>query len=118
MTKIYDQFDAATRSITAAALLLGGDNVGRIVIKFGAAATAYVQIWGTEMTSGRATGGGYDKASAAVLNAVAKLPIDVGHNDTAAAGLKALRNAFANASSGTGWDRALRDGGFVVAAVI
>ena len=46
MTDIYDKFDAATRAFEAYAILRDGKPVGRIVIKFGNAATAYVQVWG------------------------------------------------------------------------
>ena len=50
MTQIYDQFDSATRGISAVALIRDGRSVGRVVLKFGNAATAYVQLWGATMT--------------------------------------------------------------------
>ena len=118
MTKIYDQFDKATSNTTAVALIYAGRVAGRIVIKFGAAATAYVQIWGVEMTNGRATGGGYDKATAAVEAAVAKgKGLSAGDNISAANALWALRSAF-DGADGRGWEQRLETCGFTIARVI
>jgi len=118
MTDIYRKFDAATSRTTAVALIYAGKVAGRIVIKFGEAATAYVQIWGLEMQSGRATGGGYDKATAAVEAAVAKLkPLKAG-DDLAAQNAKwALCSAF-DGADGRGWEQRLETCGFTIARAI
>ena len=99
MKDIYDKFDAATRDMTAQALLMDGKAVGRIVIKFGAAATAYVQIWGAPMATGRATGYGYDKASAAVMAAIRAFPSAPSERDLLAS--KAHRAIYLAADT---WD--------------
>lgn len=118
MTDIYTRFDAATSRITAVALIYAGKVAGRVVIKFGEAATAYVQIWGLEMQSGRATGGGYDKATAAVEAAVAKLkPIRV-EADLAVKNAKwALCSAF-DGADGRSWEQRLETCGFTIARAI
>lgn len=120
MTDTYDKFDRATRDFTACALLWQDVPVGRVVIKFGNAATAYVQIWGAPMATGRATGYGYDKASAAVMAAIARLdqapsyPADSPECHT----YNMVRNAVATWNGGTRWDDVLRAAGFTIANVI
>lgn len=73
MNDARDKFDKMTAATSAYALVYDGKAVARIYIKFGAAAVAYVQIWGEDMECGRATGHGYDKGSAAVEKAIKKL---------------------------------------------
>lgn len=117
---IYQQFDKATANFTAAALILNGKVAGRVVIKYGAAATAYVQVWGVEMASGRATGYGYDKATAAVDAAVAKLRLVKApeHDVEAQAALAALLSAFNTRDDGTRYTSRLEAAGFTLANVI
>jgi hypothetical protein len=117
---IYAAFDKATNSFSASALILNGKVAGRIVIKFGAAATAYVQVWGVEMASGRATGYGYDKASAAVEAAVAKLRLDKANerDDEGRAALAALLSAFSTRDDGARYTSRLEAAGFTLANVI
>lgn len=117
---IYAKFDSATKSFTAAALIRNGKPVGRIVLKFGSACTAFVHIWGTEMASGRASGHGYDKASAAVVDACRNLngrSLDT-KDPEAIAAWKALLDAFCDRRSGERWTSTVERGGFVVASVI
>jgi hypothetical protein len=115
----YEQFDKATGNITAQALLLDGQPVGRIVIKFGAAATAYVQVWGSGMAHARATGYGYDKASAAVMDAISKLNRDDWPEDStysrAFAKLQETRSAW---NGGARYTTALEAAGITLANVI
>ena len=122
MTQIYDQFDSATRGISAVALIRDGRSVGRVVLKFGNAATAYVQLWGATMTRGRATGYGYDKASAAVGDAARRLLAlllsgeDGGQIDPAT--ISAFAEAFDQGREGRSWQSALEHAGFTLAIVI
>lgn len=119
MTQTYERFDAATRNIIAQALLFDGKPVGRIVIKHGAAATAYVQIWGASMASARATGYGYDKATQAVMSAILALPDAPDKADSLAS--HAHRAAWLVADQwdgGTRYATALENAGFTVCNVI
>lgn len=116
---IYKKFDSATQNYTAQALLYDGKPVGRIVIKFGNAATAFVQIWGAPMATARATGHGYDKASAAVMAAISALPAAPDERDTdASAAHKALWLVADGWKGGTRYTTALESAGFTVANVI
>jgi hypothetical protein len=122
-TNIYEQFDKATKDTTAVVLILDGQAIGRIVIKYGSAATAYVHIWGTTMQKGRATGYGYDKATAAVTAAVVNIAKagtiagQCGSDADLRKALGALFTAFEK-DDGRSWDARLRDAGFTVAFAI
>lgn len=72
MTDIYNKHDTAFRNVSAFAILKDGKHVANVTLKHGNAVTAYVHWIGLEMTSGRAGGGGYDRASAAVSDAARK----------------------------------------------
>lgn len=72
MTNVYDKHDAAFRNVSAYAILKDGKHVANITLKHGNAVTAFVHWIGLEMTTGRAGGGGYDRASAAVSDAARK----------------------------------------------
>lgn len=117
MTKVYDQFDRATANILAVAILLDGAAVGRVVIKFGASATAFVHLTGSEMSTARAGGGGYDKASAAVRGAIEKLDETIADTKRAAliSGLKAAEKAE---GGGADWTTVFARAGFTIANVI
>ncbi len=116
MTKIYDQHDAAFRSVAAYVVLKGDKVVAKVAFKFGGAVTAYVHWFGVEMTKGQAGGGGYDRQSAAVVAAARKIP-EAPYVTTADAQERGNRDAFlkaARADGGQHWDGALRDAGFTV----
>ena len=117
MTDTYGKFDTATRDISAYALLLDGKPVGRIVIKFGAAATAYVQIWGAPMATARATGYGYDKATQAVMDAIGRLQNDDCPVDEYKA-FDRIRAVAAQWKGGARYQTALENAGFTLATVI
>ena len=119
MTNIYEKFDKATGNITAQILLINGKPVGRIVVKFGAAATAYVQIWGAPMAMGRATGYGYDKASAAVMAAIDGLTVQPDKSDALHfEAYQMLLQCARNWNGGTRYTNALEASGFTVANAI
>lgn len=121
MTDIYDQHRAAFRNVEAYVILKDGERVANIAFKFprdGAGRLyAYVHWFGLEMVRGSASGGGYDKRTAACANAIAKLGAA-----QAARGLPDpaecdKRAAFAEAlahDTGPTWDAQLRKAGFTV----
>lgn len=116
MTKIYEQHDAAFRTVSAYVILKGDKVVAKVAFKFGGAVTAYVHWIGIEMTKGRAGGGGYDRQSAAVAYAARKIP-EASYATTADAQERGNRDAFlkaARADEGKHWDDAVRDAGFTV----
>lgn len=118
-SRIYSRFDAATRNMTAQALLFDGKPVGRIVIKFGNAATAYVQIWGSSMAIGRATGYGYDKASAAVMAAIEGMNRDDWpQDDVQSRAFARLQETRSSWDGGTRYANALESAGLTVCNVI
>lgn len=120
MTKIYEQFDAATRNICAYAILKDGEPIGRVVLKYpkdGAGRLyAYVQVYGAPMVRGWAGGYGYDKATAAVSGASTYLRPDVEDE---------IRQGIANCvadfkrlkDSGYRWDNQLEGMGYRVVSV-
>lgn len=119
MNDIYSKFDAATREVTAQALLFNGQPVGRIVIKYGNAATAFVQIWGAPMATARATGYGYDKASAAVMDAIGKLAETPDERDAIACqAFERIKRIASDWKGGTRYASALEAAGFTIANVI
>lgn len=110
---IYDQHDKAFHHVSAYVVLEGWERLATIAIKFpkddADRLWAYVQWSGTEMTRGYADGYGYDKQTAAIKSAVARLAA----SPTEAS--PARRAAFQAALSNCGgheWDRRLRDAGF------
>jgi len=72
---------------------------------------AYVQWSGTEMVRGYADGYGYDKQTAAVESAVAKLALSP--TEASPARREAFQAALSNCG-GYGWEQRLRDAGFDV----
>ena len=73
MSDIYEQNRAAFARVAAFAVLRDGKPVATVAIKYpqdGAGRLyAYVHVIGTRMVRGSASGGGYDKRSAAVYDA-------------------------------------------------
>lgn len=120
MTDIYAQHDAAFANVSAFVILKNGERVATVAIKRGAAVTAYVHLIGVPMTKGRASGGGYDRASAAVSEAVRKItPMEPEADYMSARELAftANRTAMLNARQdmdSRDWTDALRRAGFSV----
>lgn len=75
--EVYTQHDAAFANVAAYVILHNGERVASIAFKFprdGAGRLyVYVHWFGTEMVRGFAGGYGYDKQSAACVNAAKKL---------------------------------------------
>jgi hypothetical protein len=92
-----------------------------VTLKHGNAVTAYVHWIGLEMQSGRAGGGGYDRATAACAAAARKLPRGL----DAATGMRVdpeaayidFRMALER-DGGARWSQALERDGFTVCNVI
>ena len=123
MTDIYTQHDAAFRQVEAYVIVKDGERVATIAFKFpsdGAGRLyAYVHWIGLPMVRGFASGGGYDKRSAACASAMRKLrevASEASHEDgerARAGGMVAFEQAMSR-DGGRYWDRALRDAGFTV----
>ena len=125
MADIYDRFDAATAGYTASAIFKGGQYVGKVILVRKRAVTAYVQTFGFTMASGRATGGGYDRGTAAVEGAAACILEDMkarmaGDPNWAEAWPHAFDfvEALKPRDTGATWESRLRDAGFTVAGVL
>lgn len=116
MSNIYDQHRAAFSNVSAYVILnAAGDRVATIAFKYprGGAGRlyAYVHIFGCEMVRGSASGGGYDKHSAACADAVRKMK--AGDRTKCVDGLAHFYAAL-RADDGRHWDSRLRDAGFTV----
>ena len=115
----YTRFDTATKNISARALVLDGHPVGRVVMKHGAALRAFVQLWGGSIVEGRATGGNYDRATAAIEAAAQKI---AGQEQTRDPIWKDARERFcatiAGMKDGERWESALERAGWIVVNVI
>lgn len=119
MTDIYEQHKAAFANVSAYVICRDGELVARIAFKFpkdGAGRLyAYVHWLGEPMVRGFASGGGYDKGSAACAAAASKMRVGVG-----AEGWEAYE-AFVKALSkddGATWNDHLRNTGFAVHSAV
>lgn len=122
MPNIYELHDKAFARVSAFVVCRNGEKVATVAIKFPADGAgrlyAYVHWLGLEMVRGYAGGYGYDKRSAAVESALARimaLPDYEAHvRETASkACLSALTGARKGMDSGD-WTRALEKAGFTV----
>lgn len=120
MSNIYDQYKAAFAQVEAYVILRDGERIASIAFKFpkdGAGRLyAYVHWYGLEMVRGHASGGGYDKRSAACSVAARKLPqLPRECTDRVTLGdayFIDFRRALIEGDNGAGFDRCLRDAGF------
>ena len=112
MTDIYTLHDAAFRQVSAYVIAKDGERVATVALKHAGALTAYVHLVGVEMTKGQARGGGYDRASAAVADAIGK--IRASDDDIAVNAHRiAMRLAVTGMDAGQ-WTRELERQGFTV----
>ncbi len=113
--EIYGQHDKAFSDVSAYAVVYDGKPVAKVAFKYarsGLRTTAFVHWIGQPMVRGWAGGGGYDKASAAVASAAARMrTADVGADCKAFIGC-------AQKDDGQHWDNRLRAAGFDVFQVI
>ena len=115
MSNIYDQHRAAFSNVSAYCVLdKAGNRVASIAFKFprdGAGRLyAYVHVFGGPMVRGFAGGYGYDKRSAAVLEAISKIKPDDYYPESAhdVAAFKGMVDC------GHGWDRQIEAAGYTV----
>jgi len=73
MSDIYRQHVVTFATVNAYVILSAGQPVATVAVKHGTAVTAYVHVKGLEMVRARAGGGGYDRESAAVADAIGKV---------------------------------------------
>ena len=125
MSSVYDQHRAAFARVDAAVVLHKGERVATIALRYpqdGAGRLyAYVHWLGIEMVRGWASGGGYDKRTAACSAAARKLTSAAantpGYVKLGVNAFENFRDALAK-DDGWDWDRALTDAGFVVLRAI
>jgi hypothetical protein len=121
MTTIYEKHRASFNSVSAYIILnKQGDRVATIAFKYprdGAGRLyAYVHVLGTEMVRGYASGGGYDKATAAVSSAIPKIKDGLDLNQKSEAWViqyDTLRSALAK-DNGWHWYQAAEQADFTV----
>ena len=123
MADIYDQHKAAFAHVSAYAVFKDGELVARIAFKFpkdGAGRLyAYVHWLGEPMVRGFATGGGYDKGSAACAAAVHKM--DWKTSAKTIDDKEEARAAFIRAMAkddGATWNDHVRKAGFLVLSAV
>lgn len=118
MQDIYAQHQSAFNRVSAFVILNGSDRVATVAIKFPADGAgrlyAYVHWFGAAMVRGFANGYGYDKRSAAVASAIAKIACPGIGDSTYAARLAFDAFVSAFAQDGQDWTRALEQAGFTV----
>ncbi|WP_426050363.1 hypothetical protein [Brevundimonas sp. SL161] len=124
MPNVYDQHQSAFARVSAFVILKDDERVATVALKFPADGAgrlwAYVHLIGVEMVRAHADGFGYDKRSAAVSAAIAKIPApsdDKGRNPEWLAKMNANRAALIIAAAtmeSHGHESALRSAGFTV----
>jgi hypothetical protein len=128
MTKIYDQHAATFAKVSAFVILdTTGERVATVALKFptdGAGLLyAYFHLIGVEMVRAYAGGYGYDKRSAAIAAAIAKIPAPdvpkgaIGRADAYTAAIQVsrakLQSVVQDMDSGD-WTRVIEKAGFRV----
>lgn len=118
--KIYDQFDAATAQVGAYAIFKGAEYVGRAVFKYPRDGSGrlycYLQSWGAPMVRGYASGGGYDKQTAAFESAADQMT-ELAWVDSHSLDHIAQFTEAATGPDGERWSRRLEVRGYIVACV-
>ena len=114
MPDIYTQHHTAFAHVEAHAILKDGHQVATIAFKFprdGAGRLyAYAHWIGLEMVRGHASGGGYDKRTAACASAAGKMPFEYPQDSKPYHAF----NVALSRDNGMSWDRQLREAGFDV----
>lgn len=119
----WERYDAAFKQVGAHAVLLKGEHVANIAIKYprdGAARlTAFVHWIGIEVAHGFVSGYGYDKTSAAIEKIGRELSGEKERmTGEKLANFEAFKNALSGCDNGSCWNEALTGAGFVVLGVI
>lgn len=118
MTDIYEQHHAAFAQTTAYVITNNkGDRLAKVAFKFpkdGAGRLyCYFHLIGIAMVRGHANGYGYDKKSAAVVNAMSKMRADDGCDPGNKKLMHTLQSYSGEMNSGN-WDNVLRNAGYNV----
>jgi hypothetical protein len=114
MSDIYDQHQAAFKHVSAYVVIKDGDCIANVAFKFaksGLRTTCYLHILGSQMVRAYASGGGYDKCTAAVHSAISRIEAEPGDIRTIQR-VGAFRDAVTD--NGSHWDQDLRRAGFSV----
>lgn len=114
---VYDQHRASFPNVAAYVITDKlGNRVANVAIKFNSLLYAYVHVFGAEMKRGQAGGGGYDKTSTAVLDAIRKIDVEAyGAAEGDFGTLRAHAQAFKGlVDCGETWDAQLRRAGYNV----
>lgn len=130
MADIYEQHQSAFAAVAAWVILDGsGEPVATVAIKYprdGAGRLyAYLHLRGVPMVRAHASGGGYDKHSAAISDAIAKIPAyappegvtDDGYGTRINAN-RAMFQAATAAMDGNHWHTVLERAGFRVVQAV
>jgi len=121
MAYIYAQHRTAFSRVAAYVVLHDGEHVANVAFKLPADGAgrlyAYVNWLGLDMTRGFAGGGGYDKRSAAVANAIGKMPEAVLYDAAQEERWSTFKQA-ARRDDGNRWIRNLELAGFVVVQAV
>lgn len=125
--KIYDQFDAAFRHVSASVIFKDGNHVANICFKFprdGAGRLyCYLHVLALPMVRGFAGGYGYDKKSAAFCDAARKasmVKLESWQSKDGYEQEQAIASHFADVAASIGgadWKVALRDAGYEVLTI-
>ena len=124
MTKIYEQHEKAFNNVSAFIILKDGERVATVAFKYPKDGMGrlwcYLNVLGLPMVRGYAGGCGYDKASAAFLDAakaqtVVKQPEYMGEDTFNRLGAHAVSIYEACAArDGYGWQCNVTDAGYIV----
>lgn len=117
MSSIYDTHEKTFRDVAAYVVTntATGERVATVAFKYarsGLRTTCFLHVLGVPMVRAHASGGGYDKASAAVYGAVKRMKVAEGVSPLAEAYMQTFKRAITD--GGKSWDRELRDAGFNV----
>ncbi|HEV2155427.1 hypothetical protein [Bradyrhizobium sp.] len=114
MTDIYDQHAKAFANVSAYVVAKDGDIIARIAFKHSKSnlrVTCYLHILGAQMVKAYATGGNYDRHTAAARSAISKVVAEDTDIRTVQR-VGAFRDAVTD--NGAHWDQDLRRVGFDV----
>lgn len=108
----YAAFDRAFSNVSAYIIIHNGAAIGRVAFKHGVSVQCYAQVWGSDMQRGKAGGGGYDRSTAAVEQAFARMG-GTDANAAAAEHVTAIKAAMAG-TDGKRWTQRLEEAGYTI----
>lgn len=113
--EIYEQHDKAFADVSAFVIMDGAERIGTVAIKRMRSGRTVAYLWwhGHGMVKGSASGGGYDKDSAAVEVALTDLRRSLPRKLETPNKLANLA-AIARTAQGAGWQDCVRSAGLVV----